>query len=364
MEQKFLFTEHMAVGYGRKPLIREITLQVEKGEIVTLIGPNGAGKSTILKSIIRQLPLISGAIYIGKQSVDKLTDKEMAKKQSAVMTERLQPELMTCEEIISMGRYPYTGGLGILSREDKKKVKEAMELVNVTELAARDFLEISDGQRQKILLARAICQEPELIVLDEPTSFLDIRHKLELLSILKEMVKEKQLAVIMSLHELDLAQKISDQVVCVCGDTIAKYGTPEEIFCSSYINELYGVHKGTYNAEFGCVELPKVEGRPEVFVIGGNGSGISLYRKLQRQGIPFATGVLHANDVDCILAKELSDHVYTEKAFEPISEEKYRQALQCMEQCKTVYCTLKEFGSLNKKNQSLLEIAKNQGKLL
>lgn len=364
MKEYFLYTEHMTVGYQGRSLIQGIELKVKKGEILTLIGPNGAGKSTILKSITRQLALIGGTVYLEHQPMNKMTDKEVARKQSMVMTERTRPELMTCEDVVSMGRYPYTGSLGILSKEDKGKVREAMELVHATDLARQDFLKISDGQRQRILLARAICQEPELIVLDEPTSFLDIRHKLELLTILKQMVKEKQIAVIMSLHELDLAQKISDTVVCVQGNTIAKYGTPEEIFQSSYIKELYGITKGTYNAEFGSVEMAAIEGTPEVFVIGGNGSGITIYRKLQREGIPFATGVLHANDVDYSLAKELSNNIIVEKAFEAISNENYQKALKQMNQCKKVYCKLEEFGFLNAKNQKLMEIAKMEGKLL
>lgn len=364
MKEYFLYTEHMTVGYQGRPLIRDIELKVKRGEILTLIGPNGAGKSTILKSLTRQLALLGGTVYIEKRPMNRMTDKELARKQSMVMTERTRPELMTCEDVVSMGRYPYTGSFGILSKEDKKKVWEAMKLVHATDLARQDFLKISDGQRQRILLARAICQEPELIVLDEPTSFLDIRHKLELLAILKQMVKEKQIAVIMSLHELDLAQKISDTVVCVQGNTIAKYGSPEEIFQSSYIKELYGITKGTYNAEFGSVEMAAVEGTPEIFVIGGNGSGITIYRKLQRKGIPFATGVLHANDVDYSLAKELSNYIIVEKAFEAISNENYQKALNQMNQCKKVYCNLEEFGVLNEKNQKLLEIAKREGKLL
>ena len=122
-------------------------------------------------------------------------------------------------------------------------------MVHAWDLKDRDFTAISDGQRQRILLARAICQEPEIIILDEPTSFLDIRHKLELLAILKKMVLEKQMTVIMSLHELDLAQKISDQVICVHGDHIEKYGAPEEIFTSDYIRKLYGITRGSYNAD-------------------------------------------------------------------------------------------------------------------
>lgn len=124
-----------------------------------------------------------------------------------MLTERMKPELMTCHDIVATGRYPYTGRLGILSREDERKVDEALEAVHAQELGIRNFQEISDGQRQRVLLARAICQEPEVMILDEPTSYLDIRHKLELLAILRKMAKENGITVIMSLHEIDLAQK-------------------------------------------------------------------------------------------------------------------------------------------------------------
>ena len=309
-EPYFFHTDQLTVGYDGKPLIREINIQLKKGEILTLIGPNGAGKSTILKSITRQLATISGTIYLDKQLMSQMSNKEVSQKLAVVLTERMRPELMTCEDIVATGRYPYTGTLGILSAEDKVKVKEAMETVHAWDLKDRDFTAISDGQRQRILLARAICQEPEIIVLDEPTSFLDIRHKLELLTILKQMVLDNQLTVIMSLHELDLAQKVSDKVICVHGEHIEKYGAPEEIFTSDYIRNLYGITRGSYNAAFGCVEMEPPKGTPQIFVIGGNGSGIPIYRKLQRQGIPFAAGVLHTNDVDYQVASALASKVF------------------------------------------------------
>ena len=279
MAEDYIFTENMTVGYGRIPLIEQIELHVRRGEIVTLIGPNGAGKSTILGSIIRQLGLLGGTVYLDGQSMEGMTEKQIARRMSVLMTERIRPELMTCKDVVGTGRYPYTGRLGILTAADHEKVREAMELVHAGELADRDFMEISDGQKQRILLARAICQEPEAIVLDEPTSFLDIRHKLELLTILKDLVREKKVAVLMSLHELDLAQKLSDFVVCVKGNAIERCGTPEEIFVSSYIKELYGITKGSYHAEMGCLEMEPVKGEPKVFVIGGNGSGIPVYRR-------------------------------------------------------------------------------------
>lgn len=357
MKDYYIYTDQMTVGYHGKPLIQNIGIHLKKGEILTLIGPNGAGKSTILKSITRQLSLIAGTVYLEQKAMSGMSEKDVAKRMAVVLTERLRPELMTCEDVVSTGRYPYTGRLGILSERDFEKVREAMEMVHAADLADCDFSQISDGQRQRILLARAICQEPEIIVLDEPTSFLDIRHKLELLTILKNMVRQKNVAVIMSLHELDLAQKVSDQVVCVYGDTIEKYGPPEEIFSSDYIMHLYGVTRGSYNANFGCLEMEPARGVPQVFVIGGNGSGISVYRKLQRKGVPFAAGILHENDVDYQVAKALAAEVITEKAFCEISGETYQKAREVMERCEKVICCVKEFGPQNEKNRQLAKAA-------
>ena len=236
--QDALYTENLAVGYSGQVLIEDICLHLRRGEIMTLIGPNGSGKSTILRSVIRQISPIRGAVYLDGRPMDRMTALETAKRLSVLMTDRVHPELMTCRDVTATGRYPYTGKLGLLTAEDWEKVDEALALVHGEDLADRDFSQISDGQRQRILLARAICQEPEVIVLDEPTSFLDIRYKLELLSILKDMVRRRGLAVLMSLHELDLAQKISDRVACVHNHAIERCGPPEEIFSGGYILEL------------------------------------------------------------------------------------------------------------------------------
>ena len=235
----FLSTENLTVGYDGQPLIREVCLSVQRGRIVTLIGPNGSGKSTILKTVVGQLSKVSGTVLLAGSPMEQLRQNEIAKKMAILMTQRVHPELMTCFDVVSTGRYPYTGALGLLSKEDKRIVMDAMALVHSADLADRPFEAISDGQRQRILLARALCQQPEIIVLDEPTSYLDIRYKLELLTILKTMVREKNLAVLMSLHELDLADRVSDTVVCVSGDRIDRIGTPKEIFTSDYIARLY-----------------------------------------------------------------------------------------------------------------------------
>ena len=251
----FLSTENLTVGYDGQPLIREVCLSVQRGRIVTLIGPNGSGKSTILKTVVGQLSKVSGTVLLEGSPMEQLRQNEIAKKMAILMTQRVHPELMTCFDVVSTGRYPYTGALGLLSKEDKRIVMDAMALVHSADLADRPFEAISDGQRQRILLARALCQQPQLIVLDEPTSYLDIRYKLELLSILKRMVREKNLAVLMSLHELDLAARVSDTVVCVAGDRIDKVGKPEEIFTREYIAKLYHMEPGKYDACFDTLEF-------------------------------------------------------------------------------------------------------------
>ena len=189
----YITTEKMSVGYDGKPLIEEVEIMLRKGEILTLLGPNGAGKSTILKSIARQLSLIAGTVRLDGEDMRTLTGAELSKKMAVVMTKRLRGELMTCEDVVATGRYPYTGRFGVLRAEDHAAVQNAMELVQVAEIGDSLFDRISDGQRQRVMLARAICQEPEILILDEPTSYLDVRHKLEFLSILQKLCRELSL---------------------------------------------------------------------------------------------------------------------------------------------------------------------------
>ena len=364
MDTWYIRTEHMDVGYDGVPLIRDIEIGVRRGEILTLIGPNGSGKSTILKSMIRQLKLLAGAVILDGRTMAAMKEGEIAKKMAIVMTERLRAELMTGEDVVATGRYPYTGRLGILSKADKEKVREAIALVHGEEFANRPFAQISDGQRQRLLLARAVCQEPEVIVLDEPTSFLDVKHKLELLEILKKLVRERNVAVLMSLHELDLAQKISDRVVCVAGNAVDRCGTPEEIFTNEYIEALYGMAPGSYNALFGSLEMGRVMGRPRVFVIGGAGRGIPVYRALQRRGVPFAAGILPENDVDYAVAKALAAETVSVPAFAPMDEGALHRAQALMRGCDSVICCLDSFGELNRACRILRDEAAQKGKLL
>lgn len=362
MDNYYFHMDNLSVGYDKKALIHDICIGIKKGEIVTLIGPNGSGKSTILKSITRQLQIIGGKVYFDDRNLNSFSYKELSTRMAVVLTERMRPELMTCHDIVATGRYPYTGRLGILSREDEEKVEEAMRAVHAESLGSRDFNNISDGQRQRVLLARAICQEPDIIILDEPTSFLDIKHKLDLLSILRDMAKKKQITVIMSLHEIDLAQKIADKIICVKGDTISHFGKPEDIFEENMIKELYEINNGFFDPLFGSIELPKPDGEAKTFVICGNGTGIPIFRQLQKEHTPFIAGILYTNDVDYRLARLLASKVITEEPFMEISEEAFQKAQKAMESCERIICTAVPVGSCNKRLGELIDAAKKSGK--
>ncbi len=362
MDDAFYFgAEKMTVGYDGVPLIKDICFGLKRGEILTLIGPNGSGKSTILKSLVQHLAMLAGVVYIDKYNLRALSSRERASRLAVVLTDRIKTELMSCRDVVALGRYPYTGYFGLLTDEDEKIVTESLERVNALDIQDRDFGSVSDGQRQRVLLARAICQEPEVIVLDEPTSFLDVRYKIELLEILRRMALEKGITVVMSLHEIDLAGKISDRVMCVKGDSIEKFGRPAEILTDDFIGKLYDIRTGAYNALYGSIELPAPQGEPQVFVIGGGGRGIPVYRELQRRGIAFAAGILHENDMDMPVAVKTAGIVFAAPAFAPIPDGLYRKALARMEGCRRVIDSGCPLGEFNKANGLLIERAEAAG---
>ena len=254
----YFVIDDLTIGYHKVPVIRDISVKVQKGEIIALIGPNGAGKSTLLKTIARDLEPIRGKIFLEGRDMQTITYRELSKKLAVILTERIKVELTTCRDVVATGRYPYTGRLGVLRGEDQRIVDEAMETVHALELAERDFNAISDGQRQRVLLARAIAQQPEMILLDEPTSFLDVRHKLDLLTILTRMARKKNITVIMSLHEIDLAEKVADRILTVKGDTQFGFGAPGEVFEEQAIRKLYDIEDGYFDPLFGSIELKNV----------------------------------------------------------------------------------------------------------
>lgn len=242
-------------GCSAAAVVSGINIKIARGKTVCLIGPNGSGKTTALKTITGQLRELGGSMSICGRPLSGMSEKERAKYISVVLTEKISPELMTCRDIVSMGRYPYTGRMGLLRSEDRAKVDEALEMVNASDIADRQFSMTSDGQRQRIMLARAICQESALIVLDEPTSFLDIRYKLEILTVLKKLARERGTGVLMSVHELELARAAADYVICFKNGRVFAEGVPDEIFDDRLISELYGLDMNSYDECFRNVNI-------------------------------------------------------------------------------------------------------------
>ena len=235
-----LETKKLTIGYGTKTVCTGIDFVLRRGEILCVIGPNGGGKSTLLSTLSRYLPRISGSILLHGVPIETIPAKELAKELAILTTEHPYTGLSTCREIVESGRYPYTGMFGRLSDSDHAAVALAMREAAVTEFADQFFSELSDGQKQRVLLAKAFAQETGLLILDEPTSFLDIRYRLEFLELLSEKVRQDKLSVIMSMHEIDTAAKIADTVVCL-GDGKMRSCGGADILTDTLIRDLFHI---------------------------------------------------------------------------------------------------------------------------
>ena len=235
----------ISAGDGKNIIVKNVSLDIKKGEVISLIGPNGGGKSTFLKTISGRLKPLGGSVMIDEKDLYKIPLKSRSKILAIVTTDRVKPEHMTGLDIVSAGRLPYTGGFGELSQKDHEAVERAMDLMNVEPLKDKDFNSLSDGQKQRILIARAICQEPRYLLMDEPTSYLDIRYRMELMDTVKEL-SYQGVTVIMSLHEPELALRVSDRILLINEEGRASVKTPGEVINEGLIRELYGMSEEMY----------------------------------------------------------------------------------------------------------------------
>ncbi len=237
--------KNLEIGYNNSPLVKVPDMTIDAGQILSVAGPNGCGKSTLLKTITCSLPIVDGDIFLMTKEGDKkslrMIDRETAAKNiSALFTDRIKGNGLRCSDIVAAGRYPYTGFFGKLSSHDTDVIRQSMELTNTTEISNRPFDALSDGQKQRVLLARAICQEPEVLILDEPTAFLDIRYQYELKKILLEL-KKSGIAIIMSIHELSLARECSDLLLAINEDHQVSIEEPSVLDDENFIKRLFGI---------------------------------------------------------------------------------------------------------------------------
>lgn len=352
---KTIETKDLVVGYGKKRVVEDINFSLEEGEILTILGPNGSGKSTILKTLINQIDKIKGNIKILGKNQDSLSTKEMAKSISVVLTERPRPELMTVYDLVSTGRYPHTNYFGKLTKEDKIKIDEAIELVNGEELKDKEIPELSDGERQRVMIARAICQESKIMILDEPTSYLDIRYKIELLDILKRLALEKEKTIIMSLHEIELASKIAHTVMLVHNNEIFRYGRPENVIDDKNIEKAYDIRCGRFDSTMGSIELPRSRKDSNIFIIGGNGKATPLYRALNKEDMNFYSGVIFENDLDYSISKNLGLEIVSEKPFLEISDTAIEKGKKLIDKVDFLIYSGEDFLGINSRNSELLK---------
>lgn len=221
--------DNLSVGYGRRVLLKDLCASILPGQILTLIGPNGAGKSTILKTISHHLACVGGVVRIGGENIERMDSCELAKRLSVVLTERVRPELMTCYDVAASGRYPYTGRFGMLTALDRDVIAQSLALVRVEELADKPFARVSDGQRQRVMIARALCQQPRVLVLDEPTAELDPASSLAVFELLARYARENGTTVIVVEQKIALLSDFADMLLIVDGGKIRFQGTPAEV---------------------------------------------------------------------------------------------------------------------------------------
>lgn len=361
--ESIISAQGLDVGYESKSVISGISIEALKGQIICLLGPNGAGKSTILHTLSGLLAPVNGIIEIDGENINKVKQRDIAKKLSLVLTDSVAPALTTVNELVAMGRMPYTGFMGRLSDEDWRIVDEALETVGANNLRERFYTQLSDGEKQKVMIARALVQEPRLIILDEPTSHLDIKHKIEVIRVLQRLANEKQITCILSLHDIDLALKGCQTVLLVHNGVVVAQGAPEEIVHSGSIQELYDISGAKYNELLGSVELIG-SSTDDIFVTGGNGSGISIYRALSRNGYGLTAGVLHRNDTDFQVSDTICSKVITEAPFEKISTENAGKAFELIKTAKCVVDSGFPIGSGNAENAKLLQRAIKMNKFV
>ncbi len=263
-----LQVENLNLAYGRNVVIKDLTFQITPGEMVGLIGPNGSGKSTIIKALSRVIEPRSGKILLDGENISNIPRTELARLMGVVPQMPLLPSAFTAFEIVLMGRNPHLGLLQYESTKDMSITWEAMEKTATQSLAERRISELSGGEIQRVVIARVLAQEPKSILLDEPTANLDISHQVEILDLIKNLCLENNLAVMITLHDLNLASQYCSRLILINNSRLHAQGTPVEVINSKNIKEVYGAEE--------CVYTHPINGLPIVLVKAGNSQTIRL----------------------------------------------------------------------------------------
>src|SRR5215471_19930717 len=323
-------------GYVRVPLLYDVHLQVRKGEMVGLLGPNGSGKTTLLRLVSGVLLPQQGTIVLDGRNLHDWGRRGVARKIAVVPQELHVPFAFTVEQMVSLGRTPYINLLGSRNSSDESIVQDAMRAADVISLARRIFNELSGGERQRVIVAMALAQQPKLLLLDEPTSHLDIKYQIDVLEVVQRLNRERGMTVIAAMHDLNLAARYFPRLVLFQRGIVADAG-PAEVLEPHLLKRVYGIdvqvgilrgaqHLSVLPPGAGAVDVEHGEdSQSHVLVMAGGGSGERLMRALADARIPFVAGALNIGDSDHTLALRLAHEVITEQPYSPISPQAQAQ---------------------------------------
>lgn len=281
----------LTIGYrqGRRETVvaADLSLQLRRGELVCLLGPNGAGKSTLMRTVAGMQPALAGVVRLNGEKVSDLSAQERARQLSIVLTERTVTGNLPARELVALGRYPHTDWVGRLTDRDAVVIGWALEAVGATDLAERSVLELSDGERQKVMIARALAQEPALMLLDEPTAYLDLPRRVEIMSTLRTLAHEAGRAVLLSTHDLDLALRSADRLWLLSSDGILHDGTPEDLVLDGSFAAAFKGQNVTFDPATGSFQLQRTW-RGEIQLQGEGLAAEWTRRALRRRGYRIA----------------------------------------------------------------------------
>jgi iron complex transport system ATP-binding protein len=282
-------TEGLTVGYRRRGAKSVVTLdgvdaQLLPGHLTFLLGPNGAGKSTLLRTLVGSQKPLAGRVLLAGDNLARLSARERAKRLSVVLTDPIDVGLMTVRGLVGLGRSPHVGWFSVLAEDDRQTVDWALDVSGASQLADRQVIELSDGERQRAMIARALAQKPSVLVLDEPTAFLDLTRRVELIALLRKLANDTGLAVLMSTHDLDLALRTADQLWLVHADGRFETGGPEDLAMGGSIARAYAGRDIGFDHAAGTFVLTGRGRGPQVAVAA---TGPALHwaeRAVQRAG--------------------------------------------------------------------------------
>ena len=249
--------EDLSLSYGDKPVVQNLSLRVKKGQVVSIIGPNASGKSTILKSIAGIIKPVSGKIFIEEKDISKMDSKKLAQKVSILLQQNKNPDDMSIEELVYFGRYPHKKWFEAFEASDQKIIEEAMKLTNTFALRDKTLETLSGGERQRAWIAMALAQEPDILLFDEPTTYLDLAHQIEFLELVNRLNKETGVTVVLVLHDLNQAARYGNYLFAMKEGKIFAQGNPEEVLNPQNILNIYNIEAKIFNAAGYPVVIPE-----------------------------------------------------------------------------------------------------------